>query len=117
MLPDKGVIIKYSVIKLDLCYDKKMISYELSDNFNKLNDSSTFTHDESYYKAFQTSKARLDDIFVNSLKRKFGFINTNLKGISLKIAIDRSREMKGDLVSYYKIKPLSKGSPTDDNDD
>ena len=68
MLPNKEEIIRDLVIKLDLSDGKQLTNYEKADNINKLSDSSIFTHDESYYKTFQTSKARLDDIFVNSLK-------------------------------------------------
>ena len=42
-----------------------------------------------------------------------GFINTTIKCISLKIVIDRRRDDKGDLVSHYKLRQLTKDKDDD----
>ena len=81
-LQNKEEIIKDLVIMLDISGDKELKNHELLENIEKLKGRNIFTYDESYYNTFNTSKARLDELFVNSLKSKLGFINTILKVIS-----------------------------------
>ena len=68
-----------------------------------------FTHDETYYKIFETSKKKLDKLCEDnsSLKGRLGYINSVLSDFALTISIDRRRDDQGHLASYYKLQPLS----------